>query len=166
MENMASRPFTRLLVDVTKNENTMSAINDFKETNQLESSKLKGFNVEFKYMKNSKKSSKKYNNDSLNKPVVSSSSNSTAAAIANKLRIMPVAVEPMSNNKSAILTCLLKLPQGDLNYVPKGSSPFVLASAYVQLSSSSPFLNFNNNNDSNLVDDDEQSKNQKNEKQF
>ena len=173
MENMASRPFTRLLVDVTKNENTMSAINDFKETNiQLDSTKSKGFNVEFKYMKNSKKSSKKYNNnDSLNKPVVSSNLNAVNLANRqNSLRIMPVAVEPISNNKSAILTCLLKLPQGDLNYVPKGSSPFVLASAYVQLSSSSPFLNFNNNNgsngnDSNMVDDEE-AKNDKNEKQF
>lgn len=57
--------------------------------------------------------------------------------ISRSFKVMPVAVEPLANNKSAILTCLLKLPQGGLNSTPKGASPFVLCSAYVQVNSSS-----------------------------
>ena len=63
--------------------------------------------------------------------------------ISRSFKVMPVAVEPLANNKSAILTCLLKLPQGGLNSTPKGASPFVLCSAYVQVnSSSSPVVNY------------------------
>lgn len=63
--------------------------------------------------------------------------------ISRSFKVMPVAVEPLANNKSAILTCLLKLPQGGLNSTPKGASPFVLCSAYVQVNStSSPVVNY------------------------
>lgn len=63
--------------------------------------------------------------------------------ISRSFKVMPVAVEPLANNKSAILTCLLKMPQGGLNSTPKGASPFVLCSAYVQVnSSSSPVVNY------------------------
>ena len=72
----------------------------------------------------------------------------------NNLKIMPVAVEPLSNNKSGIITCLLKLPQGDLNYTPKGSSPFMLASAYVQINQNSPFINVANKTDADEFLDD------------
>ena len=70
---------------------------------------------------------------------------------------MPVAVEPLSNNKTAILTCVLKLPQGGLSHTPKGSSPIVLASTYVQCNSSTNFSRPQHdlNNDSIMLDDDE-----------
>lgn len=55
--------------------------------------------------------------------------------MTNKFKLMPMAVEPLVNNKSAVITCILKLPQGDLKSTPKGSSPFVLCSAYAQISS-------------------------------
>jgi hypothetical protein len=70
---------------------------------------------------------------------------------------MPVAVEPLNNNKTAVLTCILKLPQGGLSYTPKGSSPIVLASTYVHCNSSASFNKpQDTNNDSIMLDDDEE----------
>jgi len=64
--------------------------------------------------------------------------------ISRTFKVMPVAVEPLANNKSAVITCMLKLPQGGQNATPKGSSPFLLCSAYVQVSSSSSLVNYYN----------------------
>lgn len=64
--------------------------------------------------------------------------------MSDKFKLMPVAVEPLVNNKSGIITCILKLPQGELKTTPKGSSPFVLCTAYVQISSNSSLVNYNN----------------------
>ena len=71
-------------------------------------------------------------------------------------KVMPVAVEPLNNNKTAVLTCILKLPQGGLSYTPKGSSPLVLASAYVQINSTSSFSKpYLNDNQESIMDDDD-----------
>jgi len=90
--------------------------------------------------------------------------NQSLPTTAKSFSIMPVAVEPLSNNKTAILTCLLKLPQGGSLVTPKGSSPLVLASAYVQISSNSPLIRnqVNSNPDSIMADDDEQQQNENN----
>lgn len=71
---------------------------------------------------------------------------------------MPVAVEPLSNNKTAVLTCVLKLPQGGLSHTPKGSSPIILASTYVMINSSTSFSKpqYDSNTDSIMLDDDEE----------
>jgi len=73
---------------------------------------------------------------------------------------MPVAVEPLSNNKTAIVTCVLRLPQGGLKHTPKGSSPLVLASTYVHCDSSSSFTRpqQETNNDSIMLDDEDGSR--------
>jgi hypothetical protein len=118
METMASRPFTRLLVNVTK-------------TAAESKQNLLATNVS--------------SNDDANLPDDASKNRESsidALLMMPKIKkLMPVAVEPLSNNKTAILTCLLKLPQGTLSYTPKGSSPLVLASTYIQLTPSSTFIN-------------------------
>lgn len=50
----------------------------------------------------------------------------------NKFRLMPLGVEPLTD-KSAILTCMLRLPQKGEG----GSSPFFIASARVKFYSTS-----------------------------
>ncbi len=63
-----------------------------------------------------------------------------AAAYISKLQeaIMPVAIEPLANNKTAILTVLLKLPDGGINNNNNEndnecySSPFVFGSTLIQ----------------------------------
>ena len=170
---MASRPFTRLIIDITKKKNVLDGaqnINneekihlvqgscaydtDVKTLNQSFFSLSKNASSEFKTRKSSKRKLKKFmenrknsfTNGSLKERLTTSKETAAVAAITseiahNSLKIMPVAIEPLSNNKTGILTCLLKLPQGDLNYTPKGSSPFMLASAYVQINQNSPFIN-------------------------
>jgi hypothetical protein len=163
MQHMASRPFTRILVDVTKNNNKTCSSN-YEHANDLlpiEPDYMENLNVQqtSRFKKNSKRKAKqKYNevanNNNTNPNDVVCNINKSVS----KLKIMPVAVEPLSNNKSAVVTCLLKLPQGDLNYTPKGSSPFMLASTYVQMNQSSLITsNFNNNqNNADVIDDEEQ----------
>ena len=68
-------------------------------------------------------------------------------------KVMPVAVEPLSSNKTAILTCLLKLPQGNANSTPKGSSPFVLCSTYVNVNPN--LVNYVNQNTMFVCDDED-----------
>lgn len=165
MEHMASRPFTRLVVDITKkNEPFLGAINneekmhlvegscayeaDVKTLNQSFFSINKNVTNDFKTRKSSRRKLKKFmenrknsfTNGSLKERLTTSKEQATTIA-HNSLKIMPVAIEPLSNNKTGILTCLLKLPQGDLNYTPKGSSPFMLASTYVQINPNSSFIN-------------------------
>lgn len=184
MEHMASRPFTRLLVDITKpkflsksrtnlvDEDRVEVVegkveSEAKSKHLTESSNSNSM-LELKYKKNAKKKVEKAKKNEGNKAFYLNNGAENMSASQNlsdpfnskdSLRIMPVAVEPLSNNKTALVTCLLKLPQGDLNYTPKGSSPFVLASAYVQLNSSASLMNIVNNasagSDSNILDDDE-----------
>lgn len=76
---------------------------------------------------------------------------------------MPIAVEPLNNNKTAVLTCILKLPQGGLSHTPKGSSPIVLASTYVHCNSSTSFNKPQDNNDSIMLEDEEENARYKSE---
>jgi hypothetical protein len=166
MEHMASRPFTRLIVDITKQDASLTSDNNGEKIHLVEGAcaandpKLKAlnqsfFNInknvsnDFKTRKSSKRKLKKFmesrknsfTNGSLKERLTTKETATIAMTAHNTLKIMPVAIEPLSNNKSGILTCLLKLPQGDLSYTPKGSSPFMLASAYVQINQNSSFIN-------------------------
>jgi len=169
MEQMASRPFTRLLVDVTKNNPKEKTNIDDQENWQTVKGEVKMKNEKsfrtkkssFLSRRNSNKKTSCSNNDEITSI---ETANQQQADLSTARTIMPVAIEPLSNNKTAILTCLLKLPQGGLNLTPKGSSPLVLASAYVQLSSNSPLIKnqINSNPDSIMIDDDDEEQNENN----
>ena len=168
MEQMASRPFTRLLVDVTKKKDL--EMNDNSQWNVL-----KGEIKNEKSFRNKKSFLSRRNSIKKTAAAVFAAQNNlnddqsaNDPALMNKVcngngesgrivSIMPVAVEPLSNNKTAVLTCILKLPQGGLNLTPKGSSPLVLASAYVQINSCSPLVKsqLDSNPDSIMLDEDQ-----------
>jgi hypothetical protein len=204
MEHMASRPFTKLLLDVTKSapphrqQQDMSDFNDNNETkfhqdkinytaevNHLDlampmtqasstSKKLSKIckinkKIHLKKCTNNNSMScikKEQNNQQFNNSngsstnetnLMSSREENTSHSVSATTKVMPVAVEPLSNNKAAVLTCILKLPQGGLNCTPKGSSPLVLASTYVQLNSASTFCKPQtlSNSESIMQDDDD-----------
>ena len=119
MEHMASRPFTKLCVDVSRNEASKDGGHTDGPISSVSRSLSGGGGGGGS--KKVKKANKLERGGSV--------------AAANRTRVMPVAVEPLSNSKTAIVTCLLKLPQGNSSSTPKGSSPFVLCSAYVSVSS-------------------------------
>lgn len=114
MEHMASRPFTKLCLDVSGGGGGDAKLMEVKQNAASQGAILS---------KKVKKSGKTAANDSLDTRTISS----------NIPHVMPIAVEPLNTNKTAVLTCLLKLPQGGLNTTPKGSSPLVLCSAYVNV---------------------------------
>ena len=164
MEHMASRPFARLLMDVSKPENSTSnkVLAENVKAEQIEIIKPK-IKPKLKKGLSAKKSVSKLNensgfsNGSENGDVIAKDAFVSDFIGDNSWsKIIPVAVEPLSNNKTAILTCILKLPQGDLHHTPKGSSPFILASTYVQVNSSSSFVKVNPNVDDLAFFDEDQ----------
>ncbi|CAF0916193.1 unnamed protein product [Brachionus calyciflorus] len=148
MEQMASRPFTRLLLDITENskENLLEMKIDKDEL--------------LKDRKNIRRSLKK--NDKKSKFFKGSEvENNIGEKNDYSLKVMPIGVEPLSNNKSAIVTCLLRLPQGGQNGIPKGSSLFMLGSTYVNLNSSSSLIANNTlTNGQHLIDEESELDNQ------
>ncbi len=160
MEQMASRPFTRLLMDVTKKKETQLIENNQWNLVKGEIKNEKSFRSKKNFLSRRTSTKKTLNNlnDELNEdPTILNKGNGEIVSANRAMTIMPVAVEPLSNNKTAILTCILKLPQGGLNLTPKGSSPLVLASAYVQISSGSPLIKsqVNSNPDSIMFDEEQ-----------
>ena len=45
----------------------------------------------------------------------------------------PIALEPVSGHKAAVISLLVRLPVGDEDYTPSGQSGFVIGSAFVTL---------------------------------
>jgi hypothetical protein len=142
MEHMASRPFTKLFIDVSRSS---------KRGDTDESQIYMDGPVHSVSKSVAKKLSKKVGR--LERGGSGAHHQQTGGLLVVP-RIMPVAVEPLSNNKTAILTCLLKLPQGNANSTPKGSSPFVLCSAYVTVSPS--LVNYQTAGGVNWLCDDEE----------
>lgn len=124
MEHMASRPFTRLFVDITEESKKEDSKTKF-ENQELKKEK-KQSRLSFKKVE---KKSKTLKNSELE--IEPEDVNDSGP------KVMPIGVEPLSNNKSAIVTCLLRLPQGGYKSIPKGSSLFMLGSTYINLNSSS-----------------------------
>ena len=163
MEHMAKRPFAKFLLEVTSNNNnnnnstsTHHIVNrngddgdvvkvaQSAQQAELEQSmamttstttKKSKFSTNFMCKSTKKRSAPSLSSDAPTRTLDNQPVNS------NEARIMPLAVEPLVNNKTAVLTCLLRLPQGHLTHTPRNTSPFVLASAYVQLNATSPFVN-------------------------
>lgn len=166
MEHMASRPFTRLFIDADNEHKQKEAPLDQKtmmiKLTRNESGKVHGKKVASAMRLRSPNVLKLAFNKQQQQPLHADDGQLETDLIedrprvvtpvmventSQKFKIMPIAVEPLSNNKTAILTCMLKLPQGGLQCTPKGSSPFVLCSTYVQLASHSPLVNFFNSTD-------------------
>ena len=170
MEHMASRPFTKLLIDVTKIQSQDKAVIPPTPTPMLplvEPAALHNSKKISRICKINKKiNTKKYQQGKINNEVTAIEGveqiNGGCEAAYKLCKVMPVAVEPLNNNKAAVLTCILKLPQGGLSYTPKGSSPLVLASAYVQINSTSSFSKpyLNDNQDTIMDDDDDEHDNE------
>lgn len=132
MEHMASRPFTRLFLDIT--EDSKKEAFCLKPENQEPLKEKKTSRLSFK--KNEKKS----------KFLKSSEFETESENVSNFYpKVMPIGVEPLSNNKSAIVTCLLRLPQGGNRSIPKGSSLFMLGSTYINLTSSNNVVSYGSN---------------------
>ena len=165
MEHMASRPFTRILVDITKKKHAADEtkeLTDHEDKINVHQGAHSFFNAKQDSSgksprKSSRRKLRKFMEDRKNS-LTNNLSLMAGSTIKERLpmgesgsspKIMPVAIEPLSNNKTGVLTCLLKMPQGDLNYTPKGSSPFMLASAYVQINQSSSFINVAQNKNDN-----------------
>jgi hypothetical protein len=151
MEHMASRPFAKLYLDV-----------DAKFANELPTSDqhLNTLSSGEANNNNARRGSKKWKKTTTNhlQSLTTTTTNDPIKDLSAFPRVMPVAVEPLNNNKTAILTCLLRLPQGDrAGGTPKGSSPFVLCSTFVNLNQSLTNYAPNNLRIKDDQDDDEQS---------
>ncbi|RNA05463.1 attractin 1 [Brachionus plicatilis] len=124
MEHMASRPFTRLFLDISegsKEEAGCSKLENQEPVKEKKASRLS--------FKKSEKKAKFLKSLEFEAEVENGGDSHP--------KVMPIGVEPLSNNKSAIVTCLLRLPQGGSKSIPKGSSLFMLGSTYINLNSSS-----------------------------
>jgi hypothetical protein len=178
MEQMASRPFATLMIDVTDEHYSKMPKLSYDQTQNMAYvheeaaiARAAATKASTSRLNDSKLSPTINNNNNTQKGSLSRRDDSSEAEADTEMtvvspgpsisklvervpsfKIMPVAVEPFSNNKTAIVTCLMRLPQGGLGTTPKGTSPLVLASSHVQVSSSSPFMNVASNNANSVSD--------------
>ena len=139
LEHLASRPFGTVLLEIPntiKNQPTSptaapNASNDDLSTNPqtLQStnkqSKLKAFtSAQRSHLKNFLHSSS--NN-------VAGGDNNLKTPMTNFENPTPIALEPCSNNKAAVLSLIVRLPTGNSGVIPIGQTGISIASALVQL---------------------------------